>query len=134
MVSILDTYIKTWSTQNQDYNSFKSIFRDKKLISILADMDEILSTLYYWSSFETSDLLILQLNENIEGLAFSNYIGFPLFAIAALALWIYFVKEIGVVMVRFYSILLILPFELVEKNTVMVHHLHKVRKGERALY
>ena len=134
MLTILDSYIQTWAEENKDYNTFKQVFRDKKFIAILADIDAILYTFYYWSSYQSSDLLKSQLEANTAGLAFSNYFAFPLFGVAALALWIYFVKKIDIVMIRFYSMLLILPFDIVEKNTVMIHHLQKVRKGERTLY
>ena len=134
MMTVLDFYIKEWENERQDYTKFKKIFRQKKMISILSKFQEIIQTLYYWNAYDTSDMLVGQLKLNTEYLNLANYLAYPLIGLCGICLYVFFVARINEIMLQFYSVMLIIPFPLVESNTVIVHHLNKVRRGEVSLY
>ena len=88
-----------------------------------------LTPIYYWMTVPSSNLMISELKEDNELInAYSNMI---YFLIVVCLFWSFFViyKPIDRILTGFFSILMVIPMKLIEKNVVLLHHLQRVRKG-----
>ena len=134
MLVVLENLIEQWLQKRGDFQEVLQLFQEKKFVSILTKFDDIVETLYYWNGAQTSTLLISELDNSLSYVEITHHLYLPLIFIIAVIFYFIFVRAIRKVMINFYSILLIMPFSLIESNTIMVHHLSKIRKGGSNLY
>ena len=134
IVIVLDDLLKEWQNARSDFSQVLELFKLRSFETVVTKMNDVLQTLFYWNAFDTSNMLISELIKSTEFLDLSLYFVYPLILLIAFLFYVFFIKEIRKMMVSFYAILLIIPFRLIESNLVMVHHLHRVRKGERPIY
>ena len=134
MLVVLDNILEKWKQNRHDFDKVLKLFQEKKFVSILAKFDEILETLYTWNAAESSRLLLEEMQASVALIEIVDHFNLPVMLLLTGAFYFSFVREIKNVMVNFYSILLIIPFSLIESNNIMVYKLSKIRRGSNNFY
>lgn len=133
MITSLDMIIDEWQNKRHDWQVAKTLLRQKKFDMLLSRFGDIMSTIYYWATIESSNLMMKELDENALLTKSTSILIYSFTVVFSFLAYFLIVKKIQEIMSAFLSVLLILPIFLIERNVVLVHHLIKVRKGS-ALY
>ena len=129
----LDILIGEWEKQRETEEGMKQFFKKRRFETMFSDIDGILSSIYYWVSLESSQLMVKELENE------SNLVGsvvvliYILIAGSAFGFYALVTRTVQEKMVSFYSILFALPCSIIETNLALTHHLNSMHKG-KSLY
>lgn len=128
-MTTFDKLIDEWKQRRHDWEQTKEFLNNKKFAMLYAKIRQCFSTMYYWGTTDTTNLLMGEINSDrsvaenvILFIEFTNIILFFVF-------YFWIVGTLGAVMVEYYSVLKILPLDLVNKNKVLTRKLDFAFQG-----
>lgn len=130
LLSQTTVILKEWEANKKEpWEITKNIINQKKFNTIFSRFGDIMSTIYYWATIDSSNYMMKELDadevltRNTSILIYCLTFGF------AFVGYFLIVKKIQKIMSGFFAILLVIPVVLIEKNVALRHHLVKKRKG-----
>lgn len=99
------------------------------MILLYNKLEDILTTIYYWSVIDVSNLMVEELNQ-IHVLIDKYSLLFCGFEILTFLIGIWFFwMNVNLVMENCYSVFCVLPLVIVKENLELLHRLQMVRKA-----
>ena len=95
----------------------------------MTQMQPILTSIYYKFNLDVTNTLMDELQEELEFVELMTYFMYLILALACLLIYFHVVKRVQKLMRDFKTVVFIFPFELIEKNLILKHHLKRVSKG-----
>lgn len=131
MISVTEQLIQEYDQPRMTFDGQKEFFKDKRFETILTKIPDMMTTLYYWMSVESSNTMIKTIDSDADFLVLV-FDGLLVSIGLIFLLGRYLVdNKIGVIVRSFDTVLLAMPLKLIENNLELTHHLKRVKKGER---
>lgn len=129
LLATFDRLIDEWKQIRGDWGRTKEFLNNKKFAMFYAKLRQCFSTMYYWGTTDTTNLLMGEINSDrsvVENLVLfielTNVVLFFVF-------YFWIVSALGSVMVQYYSVLKILPLGLINKNKLLTRKLDLAFQG-----
>ena len=129
IVKTIDFYIEEWKIKRYSWADVEIMYKKKSFRTMLTQLQPILNNIYYVINEEITNHLMVELQEELEFIELMTYSLYCLLALGCLLIYYQVVLRVRKLIRDFKTVIFIFPFELLEKNLVMKHHLKKVSKG-----
>lgn len=134
IITSLDKLMEEWGQKRANWDDVNKILKTPTYLAIIAKMRRIWMVPYYWGSIETSNIILEQL---IDDGKLMDIVGvFANLELVLIFFFMYFslVIQLQRIFLYWYSLLGILPIDLVKRNIVGVRYLEKIALGGDRLY
>lgn len=125
--------IDDWEQIRYDWEMTKEFLRQKQFIFFYAKIRPVLSTMYYWGTTDITNLLMKEIDLD-QTISENVVVGFKVvYFLLFFVFYFWVVVDLKERMVGYYSLLVVLPLELVHSNKGLVFKLEKAFKGDKLI-
>lgn len=126
----LERILEDWKQIRHDFELVKELLNSPRLEQIWSFFDQINTSLYYYFTIDPSNQLIAEVTSS--DVILQNIVRGSIFGVILIGGLFSFhtIVKLKKRFVDFYSVLYVMPKELIEENSVLMYMMKKVKEGK----